>query len=248
MGKDAASNEPALLEAKWMLLNEMSWVATEAYLRDKAAILIPIGSMEGHGPHLPLATDAIIAFEIAKRVSQIVKIAVAPPLTYTITALNRPGNVRLQPTTFIAVFTEIVSSFMQFGCRRFFVVLGHGGPQMKRGLIQAAEELYGQSGQRKIHVSVFHISRALSELGGINTRKDKHAGDWETSLMLALAPSLVGERALKEFSERGRLGVFGDPTRATPKKGERLVRIVVNWISGQIQEKQAEPGVFCNWK
>ena len=230
-----------------MLLNEMNWGAVEAYLQDKAAILIPIGSMEGHGLHLPLDTDTIIAFEIAKRVSQIVRVAVVPPITYTISALNRAGNVRLQPRTLGTVFTEIVSSFMQFGCKKFFVVLGHGGPEMKGALVKAAEELYRQSGEEAIHVSIFHVSRVVSEVGGIDTTKDRHAGDWETSLMLVLRPELVGKRRVKEFSKPSRYGVFGDPTMATEEKGQRLAREVVDWISRQIEEKQSVPGLFYNW-
>lgn len=78
--------------------NSLTWKDVEEYLRSgKDLIVIPIGSLEGHGYHLPLNTDAIIAEETATRVAGKGGFVSVPAITYTIASLNRPGNVDLRP-------------------------------------------------------------------------------------------------------------------------------------------------------
>jgi creatinine amidohydrolase len=230
-----------------MLLKEMKWKEAEKYLNDVGTLLMPIGSMEGHGLHLPLETDAIIANEIAEKVGQELGFAVAPPVIYSIAALNRAGNVKLRDNIFENLFKDILASFSHFGCRRFFIILGHGGPDMKDALLRGAQEIQVKSRDGALQIGMFHIARVVSETCDIDVSRDRHAGEWETSLMLAFRPELVGDERIKDFSNKNEYCVTGDPTIATKEKGLDIANKIVEWICSRINKAQNEVGVYCNW-
>jgi len=169
--------------------------------------------MEGHGYHLPLNTDAIIAEEIADRVACNGGFISLPPVTYTIASPTRPGNVEMSNQTFQSSVRDLANSFVRHGARRFVIVLGHGGPDMKNGLVAAASNMVNEN--PTLHISMLHISRIVSRVSSIDTTRDRHAGEWETSFILYLKPEVVGERRVKDFSFPSKHGVVGDPTIAS---------------------------------
>ena len=226
--------------------NSLTWKDVEEYLRSgEDLIVIPIGSLEGHGYHLPLNTDAIIAEEMATRVARKGGFVSVPAITYTIASLNRPGNVELRPQTFEALVRDVVRSFAKFGLRRFIILLGHGGPDMKKGLTEVASDLLSE--QSVLHISILHISRIVARVSSIDTSKDRHAGEWETSLMLHFRSEVVGEKRVKDFSFPSKHGVIGDPTKATEEQGEELTTSIVDWIENWINKNSKMEGVHRNW-
>nr|ADQ54415.1 creatininase [uncultured marine crenarchaeote E37-7F] len=229
-----------------MFPKNLTWKDAEDYLGSgKDVILIPIGSIEGHGYHLPLNTDVIIAEEIASRVACKRGYLSLLAITYTITPSVRFGNVELSNQTFESLVEDILESFVKFGVKRFIMVLGHGGLDMKMSLIKVASSLFTM--RPEVHTSLLHISKIISKVSSIDTRKDRHAGEWETSFLLYFKPEVVGEKRVKDFTFPSKHAIIGDPTIATKEKGEELTLKTVNWINDWIKERLEKPGVYYNW-
>ena len=229
-----------------MFPDTLTWKGVGDYVRSgKDLIVVPIGSLEGHGYHLPLNTDTIIAEEIACGVARAGQFVSLPAITYTIVSLARPGNVEVGRQTFKALVCDVVRSFVKFGIKRFIILLGHGGPEMKNSLEELASNLLSE--KPELHISMLHISRIIAEVSSIDTTKDRHAGEWETSLMLHFRPEIVGEKRVKDFTFPSKHGVIGDPTIASKEKGEQLAHKTVDWISNWIGERTSVNGVYYNW-
>ena len=225
---------------------DLTWEYVKRYIESgKNLILVPVGSLEGHGYHLPLDTDSVVAAEIATSVACKEGFVSIPAVTYTIASLTRPGNVELISQTFEGLMKNILRSFAKFGVTRFVIVLGHGGPDMKNSLVKIATELASEKSE--LHIGMLHVSRIINEVSSIDTSRDRHAGEWETSLMLYLKPSVVGERRAKDFSFPSKHGIIGDPTIGTKEKGMELTNKTVKWIINWIRRMSGSPGVFHNW-
>jgi len=225
----------------------LTWRDMQEYVKSgKDAILLPIGSMEGHGYHLPLNTDTVIAEEIATRVAKKEGLISIQPLTYTIAVRGRVGNVEMSESVFKGMVMEVMENYMTFGLKRLIIVLGHGGPTMRRALVEVASDLASKN--PNLHVSILHILRIVPLISSLDVSRDTHAGEWETSLMLHLKPEVVGEERVKEFDLPSRHGVHGDPTIATREKGEELTAKIVDWIANWIKEKSNETGLFHLFK
>lgn len=112
-----------------MRLDLTTWPAIEAYLGERDAILIPIGSVEQHGPTGAMGTDALCAEAIARGVGERAGLLVAPTLSLGM-ALHHmafPGTIALKPSTLIALLNDVVLSLARHGFRRFLFINGHGG-------------------------------------------------------------------------------------------------------------------------
>jgi len=103
-----------------------------------------------------------------------------------------------------------------------------------------------EDADREVHVSLLHISRIISKVSSIDTGKDRHASEWETSLMLYFKPDVVGEKRVKDFSFPSKHVIIGDPTIATREKGEELTLNTVNWINDWIRKKRGKLGIYYN--
>jgi creatinine amidohydrolase len=107
----------------------MSWDEVEAYLKTSDMVIIPVGSMEQHGKHLPLNSDIVQATEICLRIAQKTGVLVAPSVLAGVSEhhLGFPGTIALTPTTFEAVLYETTQSLITHGFRRIIYYTGHGG-------------------------------------------------------------------------------------------------------------------------
>jgi len=170
-------------------LPHMTWVEVEAALKHTDAVIIPLGSTEQHGRHLPLGTDSYEAIEIAKLIAQKADVLVAPVILAGLSAhhLGFPGTITLSPETFEAVVYETALSLIKHGFRKILIYNGHGGNATSvAAIIQKIDQT---------------TAATAFDLGKIEVPRkeplyppipwDVHAGVEETSLMLYLAGSLV---------------------------------------------------------
>lgn len=201
--------------------------------------ILPVGSFEQHGPHLPLDTDNIIAGRMAIETARRSTGLVLPTLSigYAWVWRGKPGTLTLRFDTYMDVIRDIAESLEGWGIKALFVLSGHGSnPQPVK---HAIRELIHE--KHDIHVlNSLYLGQnvMLAEAESKTWHGDFHAEEIETSIMLAIAPELVRmDRAAADYppapadygkSELSmghlmRSGVFGDPTKATAEKGRRWI-------------------------
>jgi creatinine amidohydrolase len=112
-----------------MQLALSTWQEVEEYLRGSVGVIVPIGSVEQHGPNGLIGTDHLCAEVVAKGVGDAIGCAVAPTLAYGMSQhhLAFAGSVTLRPSTLMLVVRDVVRSLAVHGFRRFFFINGHGG-------------------------------------------------------------------------------------------------------------------------
>ncbi len=206
-----------------MRLGEHTW--TELDGPAPRTVLVPIGSLEQHGPHLPLDTDARIAAAVARRAADPTML-LAPPLAYSASGEHEgfAGTLSIGHEALRAVLVELGRSAGAWASRLLFVN-GHGGN------VATVPEAVSQLRRE---------GRDVAWFGCVVPGGDAHAGRTETSIMLALDPSAVrmdaaevgnvaGLRELMPALTAGGVraaspnGVLGDPRGATAADGEELV-------------------------
>ena len=160
-------------------------------------LVLPVGATEQHGPHLPVGTDSMGAEHVARSaaasVADLFPVAVAPTLWYGSSPHHIPfgGTLSLTASTFLSVLMDIGRSIAAASFRRLFIVNGHGGNHELIGL--AARDLALEEGMEVAACSWWHLAAERLAAAGARDigRLPGHAGAFETSLMLALDPSLV---------------------------------------------------------
>jgi len=174
-------------QSKALILQEMSWFDVQEYVKTSDMVIIPIGSTEQHGPHMPLGTDYFEAFGMCKKISERAEIVVAPVLLagYSVYHSGFPGTLSLKPETMEQVLFETAEMLMKYGFRRFMFFNYHGGNNVV---------------QQSILHRINHTTEAVAIAIGIGSPIQKsgdgeffdwHAGKGETSIMLYLKPELV---------------------------------------------------------
>jgi len=236
-----------------MVIEEMTMPDFEQGLKKTQTVLIPVGSLEAHGSHLPLATDTIEVYELARRVANVVDVFVAPPVAYGVLRSTRdhPGSVGISPATLRATVIDIAHSLYDQGLRRFVIVSGHAGSIHVAALKEVGEVLMEQFDG--IVVAVLSILDLMTEdvSRWIETGNDSHAGEVETSVMMFIKPDLVQGTSEAEFPsfpepivvrDRKRYwpgAVWGDPSKARAEKGRKLIESGIEKLCHLIQEIQA---------
>jgi creatinine amidohydrolase/Fe(II)-dependent formamide hydrolase-like protein len=165
------------------------------YLASRRDILVPIGSNEQHGYHLPLCTDTVVAREISRQVGGRTGTLVAPAISFTFSGGGLPGTINVSPAVMSLLVQDVLGSLALQGFRQFYLVLAHGGSENLTALGDALKLLLRTNPQfAEALVALFPVWKF--DARGIGWRKAFAEGDWhagwlETSLMLALAPELV---------------------------------------------------------
>ncbi len=242
-------------------LAELSWKQAEALRAATPIVLLPIGSTEAHGPHLPLGTDAILSDELALRAAAALEeegrtALLAPTLAYAITEYAAPfaGTLSLSAATATALVAEICFGLIGQGFARVCLVNSHLEPAHVSSLQQACARVAAESG----HIVAFPDQtekRWARTLTDEYKRAECHAGSYETSLVLAARPELVRDeirrelmvkpinlaRAMKEgkrtFVEAGAdQAYFGDPAAATVEEGHDIYRRLVTMVVQTVRE------------
>ncbi len=209
-------------------------------------ILLPLGTVEQHGPHLPLGTDLLYAERICELVAQEVNGLLAPALPYGVcrSMRNFPGTVSLSAQTLTALLREVLAEYGRHGGRRFALISGHAETAQLEAMREAALSLV--TARPDLTVLVIgpydFLDPIRQEAGLVGT--DGHAGSIETSQMLALVPEAVRLDRIPAVT-RPRLsrflvtanpereypsGVRGDTSKASRALGERAVRHCVGEI------------------
>lgn len=216
--------------------------ATSPEASGTVLVLVPVGSIEQHGPHLPLETDAVIAEAVARRVAELLGPAagaiVAPPLSYGASGEHQgfAGTSSIGTEALRTVLVELTRSMRTWAGRVVFVN-GHGGNM--RALQSAVSRL-------------LHEGHDTGWVACATESGDAHAGRTETSLMLHLRPDLVR----LELAEAGNVqplpdildamvaggvgavsesGVLGDPTGASAAEGEQILRAMADDIASRLR-------------
>lgn len=224
-----------------MIIEEMTMGEFEAGLAVTQTILIPFGSVEEHGYHLPLSTDTIQAYEVGKKASRLIPLFVAPPIHYGSCRSTscHPGTISISTATLKALLKDIVRSLYGQGLRNVIVLTGHAGGSHRMALQDAGEELLPELEELKIAVLTEYDLAAREGREIVETEGDAHAGEIETSRILHSHPDLVKGTGAREFPNfpPGLLvrnkrkywpnGVWGDPTKATAVKGRQIEELVV---------------------
>lgn len=230
-------------------------------------ILQPIGAIEQHGAHLPIAVDTAIVMGVLGRALEMLDAAVPafclPPLCYgkSNEHVDFPGTISLAATTLLAVLAETIDSLHASGFRKIALVNGHGGqPQIVE--IAARDARVRHRDLAVFPLFIWRVPHDADRFGARERELGIHAGAFETSLMLALLPETVRmERAAAEWPpaqapdamlsiegarpfawltrDLSASGVLGDPTVATRAAGEVLLATLAAGWSTLIREMNA---------
>lgn len=220
---------------KKVLWQEMRRTEIEEASKAGAVVVIPVGSIEQHGNHLPVNTDINCSFSIAKSVAEIINdfpVLVAPPIWWGFSPhhMKYPGTISFKLHTYIDVLTDVATSIAAHGFKKIVFLNGHGGnigviDSMRRKLMDE------DNGPSCIGYTYFKLVdkelKAISEVDSIIG----HAAEMETSLQLYLQPELVDKGAVTWAP-----GVSGDPTKGTYEKGKQLFEAAVNTVVTLIQD------------
>lgn len=242
-------------------LAELTWAEAADERAREPIVLLPIGSTEAHGPHLPLATDVILSEELARRAGHALEasgraVLIAPALAYAITeyAGGFAGTVSLRAETATALVADVCASMIEQGFRRVCLVNSHLEPAHVVSLKEACARVEQRTGVRPAFPDQLE-RRWARTLTDEYKRGACHAGSYETSLVLGARPELVKDavraqlspmpidlaKAMKEgkrtFVEAGApQAYFGDPAAATAKEGDAIYALLVTMVLTTVDE------------
>jgi len=242
-----------------LLLERMTWPEVRAEVEGgRDTVVVPFGAVEQHGPHLPLGTDAMFGDEIGRAAAERLNAFLAPTIRVGCSHhhLAFAGTMSLEEETFHRVVGDIVKALAAHGFKRIVLLPTHGGNF--RPLGEALARLGPLEGVKIIAFTDVGVLASATigvgaELGITPAEGGIHAGEWETSMMLALRPALVSmERAepgyvgdlvsgLERFFSEGvhvlaDNGVFGDPRRASATAGEKYIERLVDQVVRTVEE------------
>ncbi|OXM87762.1 creatininase family protein [Paenibacillus rigui] len=231
-------------------LPRLTTLETKAIPKESALVVLPVGAVEQHGPHMPVFTDTLIGegflTEAFEQLPDDAPVWLLPPLPFgkSNEHLNHAGTISLSATTLMAVLTDISSSLKRSGFRKLLLFNTHGGNSDLLNMM--AREIRIATG-----MDVFRLDPGALQLGeGMITEEEKrvgiHAGDTETSVVMALQRTWVNDtlapKEMPNFPKSSFLqlkskafawitddisetGIAGDATLATPDKGNAMLML-----------------------
>ena len=240
-------------------LGELPWSEVAEILASPLkCLMVPIGSTEAHGPHLPLNVDAVVATECARRAAatltgQGTPTVIAPTIPYVVTDVAGPfaGTVGLTAETATRLFAEVIGHLAGQGFDRIVVANGHFEPAHVETLEAALARVRSATGAAIAFPDwrLTPYKERLSEISPEFGRGARHAGAYETSMILAAAPRLVREKILptltpvwidlpaainagaRTFKEAGASqAYFGDPSTSSVALGEKLLETLTGTL------------------
>jgi creatinine amidohydrolase len=246
-----------------MQLADLTWPDLADLSKD-TPIVFPVAAMEQHGRHLPIATDSLLTGEIARRAeAELGDRAVFAPLMWLGNShhhMDFPGTLSAEPRMYLDLLCGLLENFVAHGFKRLLILNGHGGNDVPAR--QAVFEVRQRHRERKdlllllgTYWKIGDGSKAHPEL---KQAVMGHACEWETSMVLRLAPHLVKdprrvapqvpgdafEPAARGWTmpDRSEHGHVGDPRQASAEKGEALFRAFTAGVVALIQRMIAWDG------
>lgn len=246
-GEAAPSKSPYLLE-------ELTWPEAQARFKEVDVALLPVGSIEQHGPHLPLDTDSFDANYLARQVAAACsdpKPIVLPLIPYGVSYHHSDfsGTTSIRPDSLSQLVYDIGMSVAHHGITKLVIINGHGG---NIPALQFAAQMINRDANIFTCVETGETSEK-DVLALIDTPNDVHAGEIETSTTLAVRPHAVRFNKIRKFIPRFSIrylnfstkrsvewyariarisptGVLGDPTRASREKGEKIWALMIKHV------------------
>jgi len=216
----------------------------------KQTVIIPVGSLEQHGAHLPITTDSDIVTEIASRLGKKCGFIVFPTISYGVSQEHDPFfNVSLEGNTLWNIIGDIDRSVVKNKLKSVIILNGHHGNALSLKLAERKIILQRPARMRKVRFySYWHFMK----------HEFDHAGFVETSIMLTISDKVQMKKAKKGFTTKGlsekeiqrinklstkpggfpkvaKNGVWGDPTKATKKDGEKFLAEIVRKLAKECQ-------------
>jgi creatinine amidohydrolase len=252
--------------AKKVWLQEMTWSEVEAKIANCDVAIIPIGSVEQHGWHLPEGTDTMVAIKLAEDVAQRTSAVIVPPVWYGWSPhhMALPGSISIRPEVLIQLVSDICRSLAHHGFKKIIFINGHRivnipWLQLVAGTVQE------ETGLQILIVDPAYIGKKVEDHLGFGVIG--HADEIETSHMLFIHPELVNmDKAQGHTAPQKKLyhidprthedtlvyipsrandlkklkdvsgGCVGEPQKATIKAGNELHRYIVNNIVNIVEE------------
>lgn len=240
---------------------------TAEQLRAKAAadaiVVLPVGSIEQHGPHLPVGVDAILCERICQAAAERVvgnEVVVAPTLWCGMAEhhIAFGGTFTFDIPTYRAVLLCLLKSLEHHGFRRAVIVNGHSG---NMSALQAFLPDFARETNLRVRAAMYFSAADRAAMTVLEDTTGTHANEFETSMMMALAPELVKHDRLQDayggqeserqgapilrrtarhrsFKDKTDSGVVGDARRANAEKGSVLVEECVKSLAGMLSHKR----------
>ncbi|PBO85401.1 MAG: creatininase [Thaumarchaeota archaeon] len=209
--------------------------------KKKQVAIIPIGSIEQHGPHLPVSTDSDIVTEIAKKISEKKGYLLLPTINCGVSFEHAPFfNLSIRESTLRTVLIDLCISLLDNNIKTIFIINGHHGNQKSINNINVKLKKISKNKLKVFPLSYWHFMK----------REFDHAGFVETSLMMVISKNLkmnlakkglitdkmtkqeikkIGKLANQSFPKATKNGIWGDPTKASKSEGKRILdEIIVN--------------------
>jgi len=243
-------------------LGELTWLDVKEFLATHNVAVVPVGSCEQHGPHLPIDTDAYDAFWLSLKAAEKARcVLVAPPIYYGVSLhhMDFPGTITLTPHTLEQLAYEVAYSLIKHGFKKILFENGHGGNTP--ALEATAQRIKADTNAFVAIDTVSLIPDFLDKF--IETIYDAHAGEFETSTTLANREKFVVKERIKKpritlpkskytkiglketgpkvywsfrTKEVSEIGVIGDPTKASKEKGEAAWKLAIERLADLLTE------------
>jgi len=215
--------------------------------KKKQVAIIPMGSIEQHGPHLPISTDSDIVTEVAKRLSEMKGYLLLPTLIYGVSFEHAPFfNLSIRESTLRTILTDLCSSLLTNNIKTVFIINGHHGNLKSIKNIDVKLQKLSKNKLKVFPLSYWHFMK----------REFDHAGFVETSLMLAISKNVkmklakkglvtdgmtkqeiktLGKLANQSFPKATKNGIWGDPTKATKQDGKTILAEILKNLGKKCQ-------------
>ncbi|MEO9276978.1 MAG: creatininase family protein [Nitrososphaera sp.] len=218
----------------------------------KSVAIIPVGSIEQHGAHLPISTDSDIISYIAKKIAEKMGYFLLPTIQYGISFEHHPlVNLSISPNTLEKLLVDLCVSLYNNGIQKVVILNGHHGNQNALNRIPTDTRI----SSIKLQVAVYSYWHFMK-------KKFDHAGFVETSIMLAISDKVqmkkakkglipddlskkelakLSKMANKSFVKATKNGIWGDPTKANSRDGKKILDEIVRslikesqtWLTGK---------------
>jgi creatinine amidohydrolase len=240
-----------------MELKDLNWPQVAAASKDMP-VVIPVAALEQHGHHLPVFTDSMLLGEIVQRVMpRFEKSVLFAPLMWLGNSdhhMEFAGTLSAPPRTYLDLLCGLLENFLTHGFRRLVILNGHGGNDVpaRQAIFEVRQRHRGRSDLLLLAATYWNLGGRPYEVDSSLFQKQMgHACEWETSMILRIAPQLVGDYRNAEgvgfedafegvprgwiTKDRTGAGHIGYPHLATAEKGEVLLKVFAEDVAGLIE-------------